>query len=274
MTAPNVWNTGYERVDIPAAGAASTILAEINTLLTTTLPVADRWTDLGSDEYESQAEPGGRKVRVKVVDNGGNSMNVQVRQDAGGLIINSMFRWNTNAQMYIFAGKHHFAIIADASAIFGAGIWDHALATMVDTSPIPAASHDRKVAARGSSDSFGNAFWLSSNVDHFFMADNDGNQFRQRVPHWHDFSVGDGYHMETVDGQELHSFVPVVECTTARLLGQLYQFAIVDKALSGNVVVELPIDQGVNGKFQVIPQLAHAYAHKIAIRVPDDVDLG
>lgn len=252
MSVASYFDTDFVRVRLDGVTDVQSIIDEINTILTSTLPVDSRWTDQGSGRYRCPIQDPNDSYRffsIQVVRTSQSRLQWVVRDQGGSTVIDGRVDINVAGSVVkIWAGTYHLAVQANGEVAHG---------QMLDMTPFSGTAWSTYTLGytRRASDG---TLRPEVTCNYAQMNDPDNAPLSRRIVV---FTVGDSVlsatlAAETSGGSSLVipvyvSYSSVFPGAEKRFAGTMYQAVIVDGTLPEGSDVQLSLDNGVLGTFEV-----------------------
>ena len=265
MAVPSYLSTDFATTELNGVSDWNTVLPEIGTLLTSTLPVASRWTDLGSGEYRCPAqEPSGANRFFSVVFTRISATRLQVatKNKGGTTIYTGTIDFTGSMTCKLFAGPYHIVVQADDGSL------EVAYSFMTDPTPFSLDSATYYVYAWTHRNSAGTAYFNPNQFGVGSLVTNDAGsttpRFRGLVWRIANGTIS-GY---SAAGSSLVMPYAVSEVDTFKFVGHGYQMLLLPYDLAFGTVVTVPLDDGIFGDFEVIGLVAPSTSFaRLGVRV-------
>lgn len=270
MAVPSYYATSFVRASQGGVLDVADWITLIDTALTVSLPLADRWTKVGST-YTSPVDPDTgyfmnvTPTRVSAVQMSFivRDQNLTVVKDGAADIS------GTGDLVKVFAGPKHLYCE-------GAGEW--AGCAMVDPSPEASNAPSVQVYAKTIRDVGNNVPFFTGVPERWVANDAIGGGWGRFSGPWYPSTPGDA-RLLTAGGSEVVFPVRAIAfagpgVANDRFTGNVFQFAWVDRLHTPGSIVSVPIDVGVQGNFEVtnLNTMADAFglnqSCRLAVRRP------
>ncbi len=264
MTVPSFLNTGFAFAQLPAATDVQNIMDAVATMLTSTLsatptgvyPSGERWSQ-AVFTFTAPTDIGGRFMKVTLARTAQNRMEFKM-EDPGGVIFDGEININIAGTLVnIFGGPGHLYIEAD-----NAGTPDIAHAVLVDPTPEPMSVSTVYVYGRVAR-SVGGALLANYMAADFWLQRFRGgavtstsfyqNGARPTMPAQDNAST----HLRTQAGSDV--VAPMYMGSDTNFFGgnwlngyKIYQAVVVDINNAPGTILNVPIDVGITGQFQIV----------------------
>jgi hypothetical protein len=258
MAIPSYWNTGFKKTTIASFTDVTDWITGIQTMLTATLDVADRWVESPAGTFTSPADPiTGNQLVMVLTRTTALRLGAVFKQIVGGVTtaMNATFEADISGTVTatIFAGPKHFWTQSSAGEMLAI--------VMADPSPEPASGFSAQAIARGFRNSGQAAYSANADVWQGIADTSNGGIGAVRADG--PASI-DGGSVDEITAGGSFVYFPVAavfwaSITLPLFIGNLFQFVWVDGAsFSAGSFVSVPIDVGVIGVFQVIAGTSRA----------------
>jgi len=264
VTVPSFLNTGFAFAQLPAATDVQNIMDAVNTMLTSTLsatptgvyPSGERWA-AASFVFTAPSDIGGRFMKVTLSRIAQNRMQFQM-EDPGGVIFDGEIDINIAGTLVnIFGGPGHLYIEVD-----NAGTPEMAHAVMVDPTPEPMSVSTVYVYGRVARNSSGTIVSSYNQADDWLERFRNGSVTgvtfyqsgaRPTVPAQDTSNT----HLRTQAGSDV--VAPMYMGSDISFFGgqwlngyKIYQAIVVDINNAPGTILNVPIDIGITGQFQIV----------------------
>lgn len=248
MSIPSTYDTGFARSEITGKSDVQDLVDAVNTMLTSTLAVADRWTSLGSGEYKAPVDAYGRTMYVVVTKVSTTRMQFLAKDHKGSTIYNGTIDFATSYTARVWAGPGHLVVEME----YGSTTFESAGVVMSDPLPFDPSTVGIYVMAWTRRNSSGTN--VSDDFDKGVCLDGkaaDGPVGRLAL--FHSGDSGNAVKGNTEGGSQV--VLPAELCIDLggwRSSGRLYQLAVVPSGVSAKALITVPLDVGVTGIFEVL----------------------
>jgi hypothetical protein len=259
MTVPSIFNTDFVRLEDLSCSDVADVVADIGTILTATLPVASRWTDLGSGEYQSPAiDPSGANhyMRILVQKTAATRMRFHVKNSAGVTVQDGEIDFTTSMQYRIWAGPYHLAVEFEYSG----PTYEVAWASMIDPTPLPHVSIGQYITCCARRKNLDGSPVGTNYADEALMIDDYG--FTNPVSRITTYEAGSGPVVTGLTSAGSKVALPLemhVYLGGAYNVGKCYQMVFLPTTIAYKTTVSVPIDNGVTGDFEVCGKTVLSY---------------
>lgn len=248
MAVPSYYATSFVRASQGGVMDVADWITLIDTALTVSLPLADRWTKLGST-YTSPVDPDtGFFIQATITREAADQMRMIVQDQNLAVVQNGNADINVAGSLVkVFAGPKH---------LYCEGNGEWAGCAMVDPSPEAANMPSIVVYANTIRDTGNNVPFFVDIPERWFANDAIGGRWGRFTGPWFAPNPGANGRLLTAGGSEVVFPVRAIEfngpgVANDRFTGNVFQFAWVDYQHSPGSIVSVPIDVGVQGSFEV-----------------------
>lgn len=257
MAVPSFLDTDFATSTTVNVLDMADVVTEIDTMLTSTLPVASRWTDLGGGEYRCPAQdPSGinRFFSVIFTATSATRLRFQCKDKSGATFHDGNIDRSGSTTIKIFAGPYH--VVVQSSY----GTDEMGCCYMSDPTPFGLNQTNVYTFAWTYRNSAGTAY-TSNNQDavaSLVANDAGGTTPRARCAVWYVAGTGGVTDANGISAAGSTLCMPyeisVINAvsTNVKWAGRAYQHLLVPDALGVGGVLTVPLDDGVTGDFEVL----------------------
>lgn len=248
MSIASYFNTDFVRVQLVGVTDVQSIIDEINTILTSTLPVDSRWTNLGSGQYRCAAQdPAGanRFFSVQVVRISATRLQWVVYDQNGSAVVDGRIDISaTGSTVRIWAGNYHLGV--DGGEL--------AYGMLLDMEPFDGTSWNSYVVAYTRRDSLGSPRSEATSMYCIMLDGYGGAPVQRRIVPFNCAHRFTPIYAQTDYGSRI--VVPAqiqmrVGGGSDRWGGNMYQAVVTDGNMPNYAEIEIPLADGVVGIFEL-----------------------
>jgi len=248
------YGTSFDYITESLVTDVNTIIGDIRTSLTSTLPSADRWTESPSGTFKSPPDLRGRFMKVTLTRTSATRLAFQLSDFNSFQIVNGEIDVAVaGSPVNMYTGPYHLYIEAN-----NGGAWEFARATLTDPRPEALDAHPFCTFGNSSRNSSGTLLSNANHPDYWCFLQEDSTivtnvQWGTHPTHYNDDTANG--HCQSESGADIAC--PLVLCTRSSSLndyypaGKAFQAVYVSRDNAPGVQMSIPIDVGVTGNFQV-----------------------
>lgn len=251
MTVPTFYQTNVRHIVVTGVSDVQTTLDTIKDEVLNQLPVGSRWSNLGLDKLKTPPDTGGRFMTVQLTRISATRLAFRVRNQNDTTILDGRFDISgTGDVVTVYSGDYHLFVVQGG---------EYGFALMLDPRPEALNAHAFYTLAKTYRDDTGAVFANSTNPTRWFGQNQTGViSDDERLQ-----AIQGSTNYRTYSGEELSSGMvgSVIDANVPnnpKRGGFAFQLAAVSQLNSRGVLLQLPVDQGVIGEFEVLPILAAA----------------
>lgn len=254
MAVPSCFDTDFLRVALAGITDVQTILDELNDNLTVDLPVASRWTALGGGVYRSPIQdPGGANRFMTITATRASATRITwvVRDQNGNVVMDGCFDISGTATCVIWTGPYHACV----EVLYGGSTTEGGYAFMTDPSPFGMGSAPTYVVGRTRRNSAGTLFGTQTMATWAMNDQSGASSMTARMMGFTVNSASVAMRGDTTAGSVAVLAAEVAYSFSAsvrRWSGRGYQVIVVPDFLTAYTEVQVPLDSGVIGVFEVL----------------------
>jgi hypothetical protein len=278
MSSPSFLNTDFAYQQLLGVTDVQSIMDAISTMVTTTLTTAttgvftttQRWSNPGVNVYQSPSDARGRYMKLTLARTSAVRMGFKVEDPSGTLVDGEINVAVAGSTVNLFAGPGHLYVEAN-----NAGTWEAARAFISDPTPealdvssiyVWGLTH-RNTAQQVIGNNTVPDYWTGRNLDGTALGTASAFLIGARtgLP----ISDNSNGRYQTEAGSDCASAMCIAPLNGAQTVrqnaGKLYQLASVGMYHAPSVILQIPVDTGLVGKFQVL-NMATAGMNRLALR--------
>jgi len=260
MSVPSFVDTDFVVTELLGVTDWATVVTAIDTVLTSDLPVASRWTSLGGGEYESPHQDSAgvnRFFGVVVTRISATRFELAVKDKFGTTFHTGTIDLGSPAAVKIYAGPYHFAV----QSIYAGPTREVAYAFMTDPAPFGLGQSSTFVYAWTKRNSAGTLYGTANQfgAGALVASDQGGTTPRSRSLLYYMNGIGltnagdpSGYSAAGSTLAMPYEISTSFAAANQKWAGRGYQLVVLPSNLTFGTVVTVPLDTGVSGDFEVL----------------------
>jgi hypothetical protein len=258
MAPPTFFDTSFRRISVAAIADVQTIIDSIKDEVLVQLPLASRWTNLGSDKLQTPPDSSGRFMSVQLTRISATRIAFHVRNQRDQTILDGRADIAGVVSCKIWSGDYHLLFEESSGGEKG-------YAALLDVRPEEAYNNPFFVFAKTQRDSAGVLFPNAASPRHWFAQDASFTVAEE----WRGCDFTRITEFKTMSGVDLAIGVPgmvITDLASRRRGGILYQLAWVEGTQAAGATVAIPVDTGVTANFEVLGTSVTGNGQRMAVR--------